>query len=124
MRPSWSARFKRPHRILHSCGSRCSRAPIVFQDGRERVSCFMFANSRSSDSVHARESDSPGRALASGGRMLNDPRLPSLRSGEVTGLGVKVTVGVSGIVDVFSMGAGGAAAVVALSERVRIEAAR
>ena len=58
--------------------------------------------------------------------MLIDPRLPSLRFGEVTvsfGLGVKVTVGVTVMVDVVNMGAVGAAAVVALSERVRIEAA-
>ena len=124
MRPSWSARFKRPHLTLHSCGSRCNLAPMVFQEGRDRVSCFIRASSRSSASFHSRESDSPGRALESGGRMLTEPRLPSFRSGEVTGLGVKVTVGVTGMVVVDSMGAGGAAMVVALSERVRMEVAR
>ena len=84
----------------------------------------MRASSRSSDSFHSRESDSPGRAFESGGRMLTDRRRPSFRSGEVTGLGVKVTVGVTGMVVVDNMGAGGAAAVVALSERVRMEVAR
>ena len=55
-----------------------------------------------------------------------DPRLPSLRFGGGTvslGLGVRVTVGVLGMVAV-TMDAGGAEAVVAFSDRLRIEAAR
>ena len=84
------------------------------------MSCFMRASSRSSASFHSRERDSVGGADDSGGCILIDPHLPSLRSG----FGVKVTVGVVGMVVVDSEGANGAATVVALSDRVRMEAAR
>ena len=54
------------------------------------MSCFMLANSRSSASVHALEGDSRGGSISSGGRRRNE------RVGEVPGLGVRVTVEVSG----------------------------
>ena len=50
MRPYCCVCFRMPHRSLQTCGSRRSLAPIVFQEGRDLVSCFMLASSRSSAS--------------------------------------------------------------------------
>ena len=134
MRPSALARFRRAHLILQSCGSRPSRALMLFQDGRKQVSCFIAVSWASSGSVYGWfSSAAPAR-----GTSVIDPRLPSLRFGGGTvslGLGVKVTVEVMAIGEAFAAtreGVGeafpkdwkGLGAVVALSDRVRIEATR
>ena len=106
MRPSASARFNRDHLILHSCGSRSSLAPIVFQDGRDRVSCFMAVSWRPSGSVHGRFNNAAPAPETS----VLDPRLPSLRFGEgifSLGFGVNVIVEVTATGEAFAMAGGG-----------------
>ena len=47
-----------PQRSLHTWGSRCNLAPIVFHEGRDFVSCFKLTSSWSSALVHGRNGGS------------------------------------------------------------------
>ena len=82
------------------------RAPMLFQDGRERVSCFIAVSWASSGSVHGRLSSSASVP----GTIVCDPRRPSLRFGGGVvslGFGVKVTVEVMAIGEAFATTGGG-----------------
>ena len=91
MRPSASARLRRAHLILQSCGSRSSLAPIVFQEGRERVSCFIDVSWASSDAVHGRSKIGvvPAGKVVTGALVSSEFSAVGVVS---LGFGVKVTV--------------------------------
>ena len=59
-----------PHLNLHTWGSRWSLAPIVFQEGRDFVSCFILISSWSSALVHGRNGGSRGGSIGFGWRIL------------------------------------------------------